>query len=139
MAHGIMIPSAVASLNVDSYVRHAKGAVDLDNGNVVSLTALTAVAGEREVWTAAVPATGATLTNLFMVGEPEIVLTSSKYKNIDPNVQNFYNVTGDVFSPPSHLRRCLPQRGLFRWNYWRKYFRGCHECYSQIDLECHSG
>jgi hypothetical protein len=70
----------------------------LDNGNVVSLTALTAVAGEREVWTAAVPATGATLTNLFMVGEPEIVLTSSKYKNIDPNVQNFYNVTGDVFS-----------------------------------------
>ena len=98
MAHGIMIPSATAAANVDSYVRHAKAAVDLDNGNVVSLTALTGVAGEREVWTAAVPATGATLKNLFMVGEPEIVVTDSKYKNINPNVQDFYNVAGDVFT-----------------------------------------
>lgn len=96
--HGIMIPSATAAANVDSYVRHAKAAVDLDNGNVVSLTALTGVAGEREVWTAAVPATGATLKNLFMVGEPEIVVTDSKYKNINPNVQDFYNVAGDVFT-----------------------------------------
>ena len=96
--HGIFVPSAVAAANVDSYVRHAKAAVDLDNGNVVSLTALTGVAGEREVWTAAVPATGATLKNLWMVGEPEIVVTNSKYKNIDPNVQNFYNVAGSVFT-----------------------------------------
>ena len=98
MAHGILIPASVAAANVDSYVRHAKAAVELDNGNVVSLTALTGVAGEREVWTAAVPATGATLKNLFMVGEPEIVVTDSKYKNINPNVQDFYNVAGDVFT-----------------------------------------
>lgn len=96
--HGIMIPSAVVAANVDAYVRHAKGAVDLDNGNVVSLTALTGVAGEREVWTAAVPATGATLTNLWMIGEPEVVLTDSKYRNINPNVLDFYNVAGDVFT-----------------------------------------
>ena len=96
--HGVMIPSAVVAANIDAYVRHAKAAVDLDNGNVVSLTALTGVSGEREVWTAAVPATGATLTNLWMVGEPEIVLTDSKYKNINPNVLDFYNVAGKVFT-----------------------------------------
>lgn len=98
MAHGIMIPSAVAAANVDSYNRHAKGSADLDSGWLVSLTALTGTSGEGEVWTAAQPATGATLTNLFMVGEPEIVLTDSKYKNIDPNPQNFYVASGKVFS-----------------------------------------
>lgn len=96
--HGLMVPSAIVAANIDAYVRHAKGSVDLDNGNVVSLTALTGVAGEREVWTAAVPATGATLTNLWMVGEPEIVLTDSKYKNINPNVLDYFVASGKVFS-----------------------------------------
>lgn len=96
--HGIMIPAQVVAANVDAYVRSAKGSADLDNGNVVALSALTGVSGEREVWTAAQPATGATLTNLWMVGEPEIVLTDSKYKNIDPNVQNFFVASGKVFT-----------------------------------------
>jgi hypothetical protein len=95
---GIMIPSKVAAHNIDSLVRSAKSSADLDNGNVVSLTALTGTSGEGEVWTAATPATGATLTNLWMVGEPEVVLTDSKYKGIDPNIKAFYNVAGKVFT-----------------------------------------
>ncbi len=98
MTHAIMIPSAVAAANVDSYNRSAKGSADLDNGWLVSLTALTGTSGEGEVWTAAQPASGATLTNLYMVGDPEIVLTDSKYKNIDPNPLNFYTPSGKVFS-----------------------------------------
>jgi hypothetical protein len=94
--HGLMIPSKVVAADVDAYVRSVKSASDLDNGNVVSLSALSVTAGEGEVWTAATPATGAGLTNLWMIGEPEVVLTDSKYKNIDPNPLNFYTPAGKI-------------------------------------------
>lgn len=98
MTHAIMIPSSVAAANVDSYNRHAKGSADLDNGFLVQLLTLTGASGEGEVWSATQPSASAGLTNLWMVGEPEIVLTDSKYKNINPNVQDFYTLSGKVFS-----------------------------------------
>lgn len=98
MTHAIMLPSSVAAHNVDSYNRHAKGSADLDNGLLVQLLTLTGVAGEGEVWSATQPSASAGLTQLWMVGEPEVVLVDSKYKGIDPNPLNFYTPSGKVFS-----------------------------------------
>jgi hypothetical protein len=98
-----MIPSKVAALNIDSYVRSAVCAAALDNGNLVSLYGgqVTATAGQPEVWTAGQPATGVGLTHLWMVGEPEIVTVVSgnnKFRGIDYDPRNFYNAIGDVMT-----------------------------------------
>lgn len=95
---GLVIPSKLSAASNDAWVRSAKASADIDNGRVVALTALTGVAGEGEVWTAGTPATGATLTHLWMVTEPEIVVTDSKFKNLDPNPLNFTNLSGKVFT-----------------------------------------
>jgi hypothetical protein len=98
--HGVLVPVSIAALNIDSYNRSAVCGVDIDNGNVVVLASKSATAGESEVWTATVPATGA-LTNLWIAYEPEIVVTvsgSSKYKGLNPDPRAFYTVAGSVFS-----------------------------------------
>ena len=33
-----------------------------------------------------------------MAAEPEVVLTDEKYKGLDPDIRNFYNVSGTVYS-----------------------------------------
>lgn len=97
-AHGIMIPSKVMAKNIDSLVRSAKASVDLDNGNLVLLNAgVSATADEKEVFTAATP-NSATPTDLWMVGEPEVVMTDAKYKGLDPDPRNFYTPAGTLFT-----------------------------------------
>ena len=81
MAHAIMIPSLVAAKNIDTLNRSFVCAVALDNGNVINLSGTPSVAGEGEVWTASTP-TAATPTGLWMVGEPEVVLTNAQYKGL---------------------------------------------------------
>ena len=97
MAHGVLIQSSVTSKNVDSLNRRAKGAIDLDNGNVVALNGVSTVYGEGEVWNVIAPAT-ATTVGLWMISEPEVVLTAGKYKGLDPDPRNFYVIAGDIFS-----------------------------------------
>ena len=103
MAHGILIPSAIAAKNVDSFNRSAVCAADLDQGNAVILATKSTTAGEAEVWTATVPNSGTALTGLWMVySGDEVVLTDARYKGIDPDPRNFYNLatkTLSVFKP----------------------------------------
>jgi hypothetical protein len=102
-SHGVLIPEAIAAKDVDAYNRSAVGAMDLDNGNVVVLSGKSATAGESEVFTAIAPSTGNGLTGLWMVySGDEIVLTDARYKGIDPDVRNFYNVatkTVSIYKP----------------------------------------
>lgn len=97
--HTIMLPSAVMSKDVDSLVRSAKSATtDLDNGSLVQLnTGVSSTYGEGQVYLATQPATGS-LNNLWMIGDPEVVVTDGKYKGIDVNVRDFYTPTGSIFS-----------------------------------------
>jgi hypothetical protein len=95
--HGVVIPSKVAAMNVDSMNRPAVSASAIDNGNIFYFSGKSATAGESEVWTAVVPAT-AHLYDLWMAYEPEVVVTNAQYKGLDPDIRNFYNAIGDVFS-----------------------------------------
>jgi hypothetical protein len=98
--HGILVQNSVQAMNIDALNRSVTSAIDIDNGNCLSLTGLSTNNGEREVWTAATPTSG-TLTDLWMAYEPEVVLTVSgdkQYKGINPDIRDFYNIAGDVFS-----------------------------------------
>lgn len=102
MAHGVLIQNDVQAMNIDAFVRSAVCATtDIDNGNVVALTGISSTAGQGEVWVAATPATANLNAGLWMACEPEVVVTvsgTSKYKGIDPDVRNFYNAKGEVFT-----------------------------------------
>ena len=96
--HTIMIPSAVMAKNIDSLVRSAVSTADLDNGALIQLnTGVSANYGEDELYTATTPATGS-LSGLWMVGEPEVDVTDGKYKGIDVNPRDFYNIAGTPFT-----------------------------------------
>jgi len=98
--HGVLIPEAIAASTIDSLVRSVVDAADVDNGNVFVMGARSTTAGLPEVFEISVPLTGATtLGNLWMAySGDEIVVTDSKYKGLDPDVRNFYNAAGKVFS-----------------------------------------
>ncbi len=96
--HGILIPEALASTNVDSFNRSVVSTVDLDNGNVVVLSGKSSTAGEGEVWSAYTPSTGSGLTGLWMIYGDEIVVTDSKYKGLNPDPRSFYTASGKVVS-----------------------------------------
>ncbi len=98
MSYGVIIPNAIAAKDIDSLNRSAVSASAVENGNIVILATKSTTAGEAEVWTATVPSTGAGLTGVWMAYEPEVVLTASKYKGLDPDPRNFRNEIGDVFS-----------------------------------------
>ncbi len=95
--HGVMLPKMVAAMNVDSLTRNAKISADIDNGWCVYLSGVTGTSGENEVWAAVQPASG-TIGALWMVDGEGIVLTDSKYKGINPNIQDFYTPSGKVFT-----------------------------------------
>lgn len=100
MTHAVLIPNAIQAKDVDSLNRHVVSASDVDNGNIVALLTRSATAGQEEVWVGTVPATGS-LANLWMVYEPEVVVTysgNSEYKGLDPDPRNFYVKAGKVFS-----------------------------------------
>jgi hypothetical protein len=103
MTHGVLIPSAIAAMNVDAWNRAAIAAADdIDNGNFVALASKSVAAGYSEVWSATKPATTTPgLTGLWMVYSPEVVITvsgNSEYKGIDPDPRNFVNLHGLVMS-----------------------------------------
>jgi hypothetical protein len=99
--HGVLIPEAIAATNIDSYNRSAysASASSIDNGMVFTLSGKVWTSGSgAEVYNVVTPATGS-LTGLWMAySGDEVVLTSLKYKGLDPNPRNFYNEAGKVFS-----------------------------------------
>lgn len=100
--HGVLNMNATRAMNVDSMLRSAVTAADdLDNGNVINLLTQSSTAGMSEVWVATKPlSAGTLLVNLWMVADPEVVLTygeTSTYKGLDPDVRNFYVKGGQVF------------------------------------------
>jgi hypothetical protein len=98
--HSVMIPTQIASQNIDAYNRSAvTAATDVSNGNLVKLTVKSTTAGEGEVWTAVTPSTSAGLTNVWVVYQgDEIVVTNNQYKGLDPDPRNFYVPATKVFS-----------------------------------------
>jgi len=103
MSHCVLVQSKVAAENIDAANVSAINSADaLDNGNVVALATQDTAAtyGQTEVWDATKPAT-ATLAGLWMVYEPEVVLTVSgtkQYKGINVDPQDFYIPANTVFS-----------------------------------------
>ena len=96
--HGVLIPSAIVATNIDSLNRSVVDAADIDNGNVFVMGARSTTTGLSEVFEISQPVTGA-LTGLWMAySGDEIVVTDARYKGIDPDVRNFYNAAGKVFS-----------------------------------------
>lgn len=101
MANGVIEKRAVMAKEVDSLNRSAKINAEVQNGSCVSLSGYETGTGESEVWTAVTPATE-TLGELWMVATPEVVVTDSKYKGLDPDIRNFSNPANsiiDVFKP----------------------------------------
>jgi hypothetical protein len=100
MAYSILIPGAIMANNVDSLVKNAKytaGAVE--NGNVITLGALSSTSGESEVYLAATPETSTLATDIFyMVYEPVSVLTDSKYRGLNDDPTNFNIAASTVFN-----------------------------------------
>jgi hypothetical protein len=97
--HGVLIPNSIAATNIDSLNRSVVDVADIDNGNVFIMGTKSTTAGLSEVWEISVPTSGAGLQNLWMAySGDEIVVTDARYKGIDPDVRNFYNAAGKVFS-----------------------------------------
>ena len=95
--HAVLQANQVASMNVDSLNRSIVSALALDNGNIVILSGRSATAGEGEVFTAIAPSSSNGLTGVWMVNEPEVVL-SSGYKGLDPDPRHFTNDIGKICS-----------------------------------------
>ena len=96
--HGIFLPKATMASNVDMLSRSAKIAADIDNGWVLQLLTLTGTSGENEVWAGTQASASAGLTHLWMADGEGLVLTDSKFKNIDPTIQSAFNASGKVFT-----------------------------------------
>jgi len=97
MAYGVLIQNKVQASDVDALNRPAKCASAVENGMVFNLLTVSSTTGEEEVWVATAPATGA-LSNLWMAYEPEVNITDSKYKGLDPDPRNFIIPATKVFS-----------------------------------------
>ena len=103
MTYGILVQENVAAMNIDSLVRPVVSASAMENGMVINLLSKGTESGStvaNEIWQADAPVTGS-LTDLWMVYEPEVVQTVSgtqTFKGIDPDPRNFYIPAEDIFT-----------------------------------------
>lgn len=101
MAYSVLNAGNIMAQHIDSLVKSAKATVALENGNIISLGALSADAGEGEVYVAATPAT-ATLKSAiyYMVNEPAIPVlgTTHKFKGLVDDPTEFNIPAGTVFT-----------------------------------------
>lgn len=89
--YSILIPGQVAATQIDSLVKSGKCGAVLENGNVVTLNALSTTSGESEVYQASTPITASLATDVFyLVDEPINVLVNSVYSGLidDPRLFN---------------------------------------------------
>jgi hypothetical protein len=96
MSHSVLIQNKAKAKDVSSLNRSVICASAIDNGWIMAVESLYTDGGDNEVWLATQPTTGS-LTGLWMAYAPEVVLTDSKYKGIDPDPRNFVNSASQVF------------------------------------------
>lgn len=94
----VVIKSAVAALNIDSYNRTAVFTEDVDNGCVAVLKDYSENAGEEMVWKA--EQATETSKGLWMATSPEVVITKVmdgiEYKGIVNDPRAFVNLKGHM-------------------------------------------
>lgn len=94
---GLIIPRKIAAQDVKAWVRSGVSDAVMENGMVGVANTLSTTTGEDEVFSFVTPTTG-NLSNLWMVYEPEVVVTDSSYRGINPDPRDFSLAIGDVFS-----------------------------------------
>jgi hypothetical protein len=99
MAYSILEQLSVAGKNIDALNKSAKfSGSALENGNVVSLGALSTTSGEEDVFVAATPATATLATAIYwMVYEPPIPVTDSAYVGLTDDPTKFNIAANKVF------------------------------------------
>ena len=94
MAKTVLIQTQVAAMNIDSLNSDAiNTSTDLDNGAVVARGALSTTAGQSELFTVA--ANTGTLTDLWMVYSPEVVIFKSgnrAYKGLTQEISQMLQI-----------------------------------------------
>jgi hypothetical protein len=104
MAYSVLIQEKTMATDVSALNAVVVCGSALENGNVVRFTTLSGSSGYGEVFHSAQPTTGS-LAGVWMVATPEVVtvaLGDVKYRGINPDPRNFYNLAGDlvdVFKP----------------------------------------
>lgn len=98
MAYNVLIQNLVQASSVDALNRSfvVPTGATYANGQPVVSGALSTTTGEGEVFACAAPSGKA--LGIWMIYEPEVVVTDGKYKGLNPNVQDFSMVAGDVVS-----------------------------------------
>lgn len=96
--HSVLIPKAIAALNIDSFNRSVMSASPIDNGNILAMAAEYTTGSLTEVFAVAQPSAGSAANAWMAYSGDEIVLTDARYKGIDPDPRNFFNAAGKVFS-----------------------------------------
>jgi len=102
MTHAVLIPNAIAAMNIDSLNRsvidYGASASAIDNGNVFVIDSRHTSGSLTEVFEIKQP-TAASGTNMWMAyASDEVVTTDSKYKGLDPDPRNFFNAANLVFA-----------------------------------------
>ena len=96
--HSVLIPSAIAAMNIDSLNRNVISASPIDNGNIFAMGVQYTSGSLTEVFAVAQPSAGSAVGMWMAYSGDEIVLTEAKYKGLDPDPRNFFNAAGKVFS-----------------------------------------
>lgn len=98
--YSVVIPGAIAARTTDSFVKTAKYTLSaVENGNILTLGALSSVAGESEVFLSATPATATLATAIYyMVYEPPVPVTNGQFKGLSDDPSDFAIAAGKVFN-----------------------------------------
>jgi len=102
MTHAVLIPRAIAAMNIDSLNRpvidYGASASAIDNGNIFVLDSKHTSGSLTEVWELKQPTAGSPTGAWMAYSGDEIPVTASKYKGLDPDPRNFSNAANLVFS-----------------------------------------
>ena len=101
MAYSVLNAGNIMAQHIDSLVKNAVCASALENGNVITLGALSATAGEEEVYVASTPVTDTLSTAIFyMVNEPAIPITGTthQFKGLVDDPTEFNIAANTVFT-----------------------------------------
>jgi hypothetical protein len=96
--HSVLIPSAIAAMNIDSLNRSVISASPIDNGNIFAMGAEYTSGSLTEVFPVTQPSAGSATGAWMAYSGDEITVTNAQYKGLDPDPRNFFNAAGKVFS-----------------------------------------
>lgn len=96
--YSILITGQVAANHIDSLVKSGVCGAVLENGNVVTLNALSTTSGESEVYQASTPITASLATDIFyLVDEPVNVLVNGIYSGLIDDPRQFNIAANKIF------------------------------------------